>query len=46
MFFAIYHIMEERLILVDEEDKEVGTEEKIRAHQDGGKLHRAFSVFV
>jgi len=36
----------EELILVDEKDNEVGTEEKIRAHQDGGKLHRAFSVFV
>ena len=36
----------EVIVLVDEDDKEVGTEEKIRAHQDGGKLHRAFSVFV
>jgi isopentenyl-diphosphate delta-isomerase len=36
----------ERIILVDEKDNEVGTEEKIRAHQDGGKLHRAFSIFV
>jgi isopentenyl-diphosphate delta-isomerase len=38
--------MEERVILVDENDKVVGTEEKIRVHQDGGKLHRAFSIFV
>jgi isopentenyl-diphosphate delta-isomerase len=34
------------IILVDENDKEVGFEEKLKAHQNGGKLHRAFSVFV
>ena len=33
-------------MLVDENDNEIGTEEKIKAHQDGGKLHRAFSIFV
>ncbi|MFC2143768.1 isopentenyl-diphosphate Delta-isomerase [Candidatus Aenigmatarchaeota archaeon] len=38
--------MEERVVLVDENDNEIGTEEKIKAHQDGGKLHRAFSIFV
>lgn len=38
--------MTEEIILVDKEDKELGTEEKIKAHQDGGKLHRAFSVFI
>ncbi len=37
---------EERVVLVDEQDNETGTEEKIRAHKDGGKLHRAFSVFI
>ena len=37
--------MEERVILVDESDAEVGTEEKQRAHLDG-RLHRALSVFV
>lgn len=31
--------------MVDENDKEVGIEEKIKAHKDG-KLHRAFSIFV
>ncbi len=36
----------EKLILVDENDKEIGFEEKLKAHQNGGKLHRAFSVFV
>lgn len=47
MLFVIYHVMEkETIVLVDEKDNETGTEEKIKAHQDGGKLHRAFSVFV
>jgi isopentenyl-diphosphate delta-isomerase len=36
---------EERVVLVDRDDREVGTEEKLRAHQTG-VLHRAFSVFV
>lgn len=35
----------ERVILVDEQDNEIGVEEKIAAHV-GGKLHRAFSIFV
>ncbi len=37
--------MEERVILVDERDREVGTRAKLSAHVDG-KLHRAVSVFV
>ena len=36
----------ETVILVDENGNEIGTEEKMKAHEDGGKLHRAFSVFV
>lgn len=36
----------EFVVLVDEKDREIGTEEKIRAHENGGKLHRAFSTFV
>lgn len=36
----------ENIILVDEEDNEIGTEEKLKAHQNGGRLHRAFSIFV
>ena len=36
----------EKVILVDENDKELGFEEKLSAHQNGGKLHRAFSIFV
>lgn len=36
----------EKVVLVDEQDREIGTEEKLKAHMDGGKLHRAISVFV
>ena len=35
----------QRVILVDESNHPIGTEEKIKAHQEG-KLHRAFSVFI
>jgi isopentenyl-diphosphate delta-isomerase len=35
----------ERVILVDQQDQEIGVEEKIQAHLTG-KLHRAFSIFV
>jgi isopentenyl-diphosphate delta-isomerase len=35
----------EEVILVDSEDRQVGTEEKMKAHQDAS-LHRAFSVFI
>lgn len=38
--------IEERVVLVDDLDRELGSEEKISAHMDGGKLHRAFSIFV
>jgi len=34
------------VILVDKDDNEVGTAEKMQAHSNGGKLHRAFSVCV
>jgi isopentenyl-diphosphate Delta-isomerase len=37
--------MKESVILVDEQDQEIGTMEKIRAHELG-KLHRAISVFL
>lgn len=37
---------DENVILVDENDNEIGTMEKIKAHEEGGKLHRAFSIFV
>ncbi len=37
--------MEERIILVDEEDNEIGSAEKMGAHQKG-LLHRAFSILI
>jgi len=37
--------MDERVILVDQSDQEIGTMEKIRAHELG-LLHRAISVFL
>ncbi len=37
---------EERVILVDKNDRELGSAEKINAHEQGGQLHRAFSVFI
>ncbi|MFG0286286.1 MAG: isopentenyl-diphosphate Delta-isomerase [Phycisphaerales bacterium JB039] len=36
----------ERVVLVDELDREIGQAEKLEAHRDGGRLHRAFSVFL
>ncbi len=33
------------VILVDKKDREIGKEEKIKAHKEG-KLHRAFSIFI
>lgn len=33
------------VILVNEQDEQVGTMEKIQAHKDG-RLHRAFSIFL
>ncbi|MBI4546205.1 MAG: isopentenyl-diphosphate Delta-isomerase [Gemmatimonadetes bacterium] len=38
--------MEERVVLVDENDLEVGTAGKLAAHREPPRLHRAFSVFV
>lgn len=37
--------MEEKVILVDENDVPLGVMEKLQAHQEG-LLHRAFSVFL
>lgn len=33
------------IILVDENDNEIGTGEKLKVHRDG-KLHRAFSILI
>ncbi|MEM3586652.1 MAG: isopentenyl-diphosphate Delta-isomerase [Candidatus Jordarchaeaceae archaeon] len=35
----------EMVILVDEHDREIGVDEKMKTHKDG-KLHRAFSIFI
>lgn len=35
----------EKVILVDENDRVIGSLEKLQAHQEG-RLHRAFSIFV
>jgi isopentenyl-diphosphate delta-isomerase len=36
----------EKILLVDESDKPKGYIEKIKAHEKGGILHRAFSIFI
>ncbi len=36
----------EEIVLVDQDDNPVGFETKSGAHEDGGKLHRAFSIFI
>ena len=43
---AIVSSEAEELILVDENDREIGYETKGRCHDGDGILHRAFSVFV
>jgi len=37
---------DEPLILVDREDRVIGYETKVNAHQGDGRLHRAFSIFL
>jgi len=39
-------VSEELVVLVDEQDQEVGVSEKLAAHVAPGLLHRAISVFV
>jgi len=36
----------QKVILVDESDKQIGLDDKLSAHQNGAKLHRAFSIFI
>lgn len=36
----------EQLILVDDQDREIGARSKSECHQGDGILHRAFSIFV
>jgi isopentenyl-diphosphate delta-isomerase len=44
--FILDIVMKEEVIVVDTNDKQIGTAEKLAAHQNGGQLHRAFSIFV
>jgi len=37
---------DEPLILVDEDDNEIGHKSKVECHQGHGTLHRAFSIFL
>lgn len=37
--------MSNKIILIDKDDKQIGTDFKIKVHKEG-KLHRAFSIFV
>lgn len=34
------------VVLTNEAGAVIGTEDTLKAHQDGGRLHRAFSIFV
>lgn len=36
----------ELIILVDDQDREIGVAEKLAGHRNGGRLHRAFSIFI
>ena len=36
----------QEVILVNGQDEAIGFDEKLAAHRDGGKLHRAFSVLI
>src|ERR671932_475281 len=36
----------EKIILVDTNDEQIGFETKLKAHENSGKLHRAFSIFI
>ncbi len=40
------NVSEEFLILVDENDSPIGTEEKVKCHLPNGKLHRAFTALI
>ena len=38
--------MAEKLVLVNEEDKTIGFEDKLKCHLGKGLLHRAFSIYI
>jgi isopentenyl-diphosphate delta-isomerase len=41
-----HYEFDDRIVLVDDNDKAVGTAPKLESHNEQTKLHRAFSVFV
>jgi isopentenyl-diphosphate delta-isomerase (EC 5.3.3.2) len=43
---AVVSFDSEALILVDEQDREIGSMNKADAHRGSGVLHRAFSLFI
>jgi isopentenyl-diphosphate Delta-isomerase len=43
---AIVSFDSESLILVDDQDQEIGYKDKLSCHAGGGVLHRAFSLFI
>ena len=44
--FEVVSSEDEPLILVDDEDRQIGTLDKSACHDGEGRLHRAFSLFV
>lgn len=46
MTVANANLKYDHVVLVDRNDTPLGIEEKLRAHENGGSLHRAFSIFV
>ena len=42
----VKNMTKEYLILVDENDNPIGTEEKVKCHLPQGKLHRAFTALI
>ena len=43
--YNIDTMVKQQVILVDKNNREIGVEEKIKAHKEGN-LHRAFSIFI
>lgn len=43
---AVVSFDSEQLILVDEQDQEIGYQDKLSCHAGHGTLHRAFSLFI
>ena len=38
--------MEEYVVLVDQNDIQIGKEDKVKCHLPNGKLHRAFTALI